>query len=433
MAPTLRAWTVPDCVSFGDLSRLALTGAAPATKEDTSQQLVTVATKAVGLNFADVFTLLGYYKAANEVRTKNMHAFCPGLEFSGVVVDVAEGITEFQKGDRVYGFTRFGAYADQVQVVPDTLQKLPSNWSFEQGAAFLVNALTAWHGLVTVAGMPLVESKSSLSPYVVVVHSAAGGVGLWASEIAARRGAVVVGIVGQHEKKRQAFLDRIQHICPAAQCMVRPKSPNEFASALRRVIIKARAEAGQEPASDSCVVPETSQSLVEQGWGADIVMECYGGPYFQPSLDVLNAGGSLATYGSTTYNGSSANKNRLAFLPLVWKYLTRPRIDPGELTGRNVRVGGFNLIFLTERTDALRQALQDCIACLTNEEEEEVGSPLVQGLNSVTPPTIGAEFDFTKAIDALQALRSGATVGKVVLVNRDNPLLSTNDMCATGR
>ena len=202
-----RAWTVPAGVAFGDLNRLKLLPCEEYS-DDGGEESVLVATRAVGLNFADVFTLLGYYKAANLVRTDHNNAFVPGLEFSGVVL---EDCGDFCKGDKVYGFTRFGAYSDLVRAKPSALRKLPSNWSFQEGAAFLVNALTAWYGLVTVAGMPDCHRTQPLQEEscVVVIHSAAGGVGLWASEIAARRGALVVGIVG-HESKVQTFYQRIR-------------------------------------------------------------------------------------------------------------------------------------------------------------------------------------------------------------------------------
>jgi hypothetical protein len=93
-------------------------------------------------------------------------------------------------------------------------------------------------------------------------------------------------------------------------------------------------------------------------------------------------------------------------------------LDPGELIGRNVRVGGFNLIFLTENTRDLSKVLQDCITCLSGNDNGD-------SLESVTPPVVGHVFGFdNEAVDALTALRSGATVAKVVLSNPNNPALS---------
>lgn len=421
-----RAWMMPKGVKFGDLNRLKLLPLIQHYPESSNtNDAVKVATRAVGLNFADVFTILGYYKAANLVRmsstsNNNNDAFVPGLEFAGIVLDDdCSSNGEFKQGDRVYGFNRFGAYADVVYAKPSSLRRLPDNWTFEQGAAFLVNALTAFYGLVIVAGIPdSATIKERDTPFVVVVQSAAGGVGLWASEIAARRGALVVGVVGD-EHKTSTFYQRILPTCPHAQCLVRRKNTNEYVTGLATAICRARSQAtGLDPPDW-----KTAADLVNAGWGCDVLMESYGGKYFAPSLNLMNAGGSIATFGSTTYNGEASN-TRLPFLPLVYKYLRRPLIDPGELVGRNLRIGGFNLIFLTERTRELSTVLEDCIACLSGTGDED-------SLESVTPPVVGSVFSFDDgAIDALNALRSGTTVGKVVLSNPNNPVLieqSAND------
>ena len=376
---------------------------------------VRLATSAVGLNFADVFTVLGYYKAANLVRGSNLDAFVPGIEFAGTLLEDVERNAEqgiaaaIKKGESCFGFVRFGSYADIVHARPEHIRRLPPTWSPGQGAAFLVNALTAWHGLVNVGGMPSLEAISKRrTPYVVLVHSASGGVGLWASEIAARRGARVVGVVGS-EDKIETFYSRIKPICPLAQCIVRANGAPTFEADLIDACKKAR---------DIDNTHSTCLEAAENGHGADLVMECYGGKYFRPSLDIINSGGSLSTYGSTTYNGDGGE--RMPLYSLIWKYLTRPRVDPGELTIRNVLVGGFNLIFLTEETDLLVQSLEACVECLGGKDDEK--ESFDDMMARVTPPLIGSTFSFDGgAVNALTALRSGKTVGKVVLTNENNP------------
>jgi alcohol dehydrogenase len=186
--------------------------------------------------------------------------------------------------------------------------------------------------------------------------------------------------------------------CPAAQCIVRDRYT--FSDDLQQAVVEARRRAlGEEPQFDA----RSLEEVVKYGWGIDYVMESYGGPYFEPSLNLINAGGNMATYGSTSYNREGGF--RLPLWSIVWQYLTRPRIDPGELTTRNIRVGGFNLIFLTERIEELNAALDQCLL-----------------LNCV--PLVGIAFDFdTQAVDALEALRSGQSIGKVVLSNTNNPML----------
>jgi len=114
---------------------------------------IAVAVRAAGLNFADVFCRLGLYEAAPPIP------FAPGFEVAGTIEAVGGGadpvtrtatMTRFQPGDRVLAVTRFGGYASRVNVPAALARPLPSGWSFEEGAAFPVVFLTAWHGLVTV-------------------------------------------------------------------------------------------------------------------------------------------------------------------------------------------------------------------------------------------------------------------------------------------
>jgi len=413
------AWTVPAGVKFGSLDKLKRLSLDNNNNDDdnndqgnyddqdTVAPQVIIATQAIGLNFADIFSVLGLYNAANQVRGSANGPFVPGLEFSGTVVVEDPNDKTFSMGDKVLGFTRFGAYSDCVKARPAYLLPLPDNWTFFEGASFIVQALTAWHGLVEVGRMPNLTNKTE-RPYVVVVHSAAGGVGLWASEIAARRGAIVIGIVGDDPQKQKAFLERILHLSPRSRCLIRGVEAS-FGSRLAECLLQIHRD------NSDIKVPQDYTSLTElatAGLGADMIMECLGGKYFQASFDCLNSRGALVTYGSTSYVSPGKGLN---WVRLVVRYLTRPRIDPGQLTSRNIRLGGFNLIFLTERQDELRQQLQDCIDCLSGGTGE---------LANVTRPVIGRVFDFaTETIHAMEYFKGGQTVGKIVLDNANNPLV----------
>lgn len=394
------SWMVPKGVKFGRLDRLQILPEDMSVDDDgDDDQKVIVATKAIGLNFADIFTVLGLYSAANKIR--NGKNFVPGLEFSGIVKNEND-LHPFVKNDRVLGFTRFGAYSDYVKVPPIFLKKLPASWSFEQGASFIVQALTAWHGLVEIGGMPLVhKDEDRTKPYVVVVHSASGGVGLWASEIAARRGATVLGIVGS-EGKIKVFNERILDLSPSSRVMLRGNE-KDFAKRLASELKNIHSLGKEHKDTDLSYLAETQR-------GADIVMESLGGKYFKASYESLNSNGALVTFGSTSYVSPGLG---LDFIRLIYRYITRPRIDPGELTSRNLRICGFNLIYLTENTNELERELNECIKCLGNSDYPD--------LEKVTPPVIGEVFDFkTQAVTAMEKLKSGKTVGKIVLSNADN-------------
>jgi NADPH:quinone reductase-like Zn-dependent oxidoreductase len=276
------SWVVPKGVSFSSLDRLQFQPMEINEICDNSQ-LLWVSTRAIGVNFADIFCLLGLYSAANQVRCSD--SFCPGLEYAGLIVD--DPTITFAKGQRVLGFTRFGSYADNVHVPPHLLHPLSDSWSFSQGSAFLVQALTAWHGLVEIGRLPKGENK------VVLIHSAAGGVGLWASEVAARRGATVILVVGS-EAKRQAFEDRIFPLKPQSRVLIRGEVKS-FAKSLAEVLCIVHGSAVNLPKQQ--VLP----FVRDKGHGVDLVMESLGGQYFTDSFEAINRGGTLITFGSTSY------------------------------------------------------------------------------------------------------------------------------------
>src|SRR5215510_2175281 len=107
-----------------------------------------IAVRAVGLNFADLAATLGLYSATPQ------GSFIPGLEFAGVieasgpVSPAARNTHNFRVGDRVAGVTRFGGYATAVNAGLDYLWPMREDWSFAEAAAFPVQALTAWYGLI---------------------------------------------------------------------------------------------------------------------------------------------------------------------------------------------------------------------------------------------------------------------------------------------
>lgn len=115
------------------------------------------------------------------------------------VDEVGPGVTLLEKGDRVYGFTRFGAYVSHVNVPETYCRRMPSSWSFAEGAAFLVQGLTAWHAMIELGAAKKGQS--------VLVHSAAGGVGALAMELCQKIGASPIATIGS-EKKVSFLMER---------------------------------------------------------------------------------------------------------------------------------------------------------------------------------------------------------------------------------
>jgi len=145
---------------------------------------VLVKIEAAGLNFIDVYQRNGHYKVPVP--------FTLGQEAAGTVAAVGVGVAEPKVGDRVAYPTVLGAYAEYAVVPADRVVRLPDGVSAKQGAAAMLQGLTA-HYLAT-STYPLKPEDACL------VHAAAGGVGLLLCQIAKLRGGRVLGTVSTREK-----------------------------------------------------------------------------------------------------------------------------------------------------------------------------------------------------------------------------------------
>ncbi|KAJ1723088.1 hypothetical protein LPJ61_005863 [Coemansia biformis] len=154
----------------------------PAPKDD--ELLVRV--DSVGANFFDILTIQGKY------QIKPPFPFIPGAEFSGTVVRAAVGDGRLKPGDRVFGSTDSGAYAEYTSVPPQQCLPIPSTLSFEQAAGLYITYPTSYAALVLRAALRSGEW--------VLVHAAAGGVGVAALQIAKALGAKVIAAVGSDDK-----------------------------------------------------------------------------------------------------------------------------------------------------------------------------------------------------------------------------------------
>lgn len=190
----------------------------------------------------------------------------------------------------------------------------------------------------------------------MLIHSAAGGVGLQAMKLAQALGARPTGTVGSEEKaswlRQQGFED----------VLVREA---DFARQLQRD---------------------------ERGF--DLVLDAIGGKVQSASFDALNPMGRLVVFGAAEFTPSH---NRPNYLKAAWRYLRRPRYDVMEMISSNRSVLAFNLIWLWEQKDRMQALL---------EELQTIALP---------PPHVGHRFAFDDAHRALALLRSGQSVGKVVL------------------
>ena len=151
--------------------------------------------QAVGLNYIDVYHRTGLYPQDLP--------FTPGVEGAGVVDAVGEGVTTLLAGDRVAYAGPIGGYAEQRLIDADRLVKLPDEIAFDQAAAMMLQGLTAHM---------LLRSVYKVKPGdTILIHAAAGGVGLIVCQWASALGATVIGTVGSDEKAELARTHGCHH------------------------------------------------------------------------------------------------------------------------------------------------------------------------------------------------------------------------------
>ncbi|HEX3347881.1 MAG TPA: quinone oxidoreductase [Acetobacteraceae bacterium] len=152
---------------------------------------------AVGVNYIDIYFRTGLYKTNVPVTL--------GMEAAGTIVAVGEGVTSLRPGDRVaYAGGPLGAYATERVIAAERLVKLPDGIDFKTAAAMMLQGMTAQY---------LLRRTYRVKPgETIVVHAAAGGVGLIMCQWAKHLGATVVGIVSTEEKAELARAHGAAHV-----------------------------------------------------------------------------------------------------------------------------------------------------------------------------------------------------------------------------
>jgi NADPH2:quinone reductase len=229
--------------------------------------------EAAGLNFIDVYHRGGLYQQPLP--------FTPGVEGAGVVESIGPNVTNVKPGDRVAYAGPVGGYAEERLIDADRLVKLPDAISSEQAAGMMLQGMTAQMLLRSV--FPVHEGDS------ILIHAAAGGVGLIMCQWAAALGATVIGTVGTDEKAELAR----QHGCKHPIVY----SKQDFVAEVQRIT---------------------------KGEKLPVVYDSVGRDTFMRSLDCLKHRGLMVSFG----NASGPVE---PFSPLVLSqkgslYLTRPTL-----------------------------------------------------------------------------------------------------------
>lgn len=216
-------------------------------KPDVRPGMALIKVHAIGVNFADTRFRQGTYVVKPKLPDT------PGMEAAGVIEAVGDGVTDLKPGMRVAAFT-VKSYADYCQAPAPMVIPLPDAVSFEHGAAFPIQVMTAYHMLHT--------ADSTGPGKTVLVHAAAGGVGIVAVQLAKAAGARVLGTVGS-DAKVQLVLDH------GADAVINYDT-QKFADEVLRLT---------------------------DGRGVDLILDAVGKPTFEEGLRCLAPFGHLILFG----------------------------------------------------------------------------------------------------------------------------------------
>ena len=305
---------------------------------------IRIAVKASGVNFADLMMRMGMYPEAPKPP------FTPGYEVAGEVTEIGSAVLpgKFTKGDRVVAAAKFGAYASEITVSIAQARKMPDAMTWEEGASIPVNWGTAWVALEEMARVRKGDR--------VLVHSAAGGVGVAAVQIAVAAGATVVGLTGSPAKS-QAIRDL--------------------------------------GASDVWSNEEWAGRDKER---FDIIIEAIGGAELKRCYSRLQPAGRVVTFGVSSMIGGE----KRSILKVAGTMLKMPFFTPLGLMNANKGIFGLNMLKMFEP-----------------DQIERVGSALDHVMDGFRAKkfraVVGKTFPLAEAGAAQSHLQSRGNVGKVVL------------------
>ena len=244
--------------NYGDAGVLKLSENEPAPRAGNGRAVVKI--YAAGLNFIDIYQRKGIY--AHELP------FIPGFEGSGVVQEVGKGVRGVHAGDRVAYTGQLGSYSEYLDVDAEKLIPLPKGMSFEEGAAFPLQGMTA-HYLIN-------DYRKLRRKDTVLIHAAAGGVGLLLVQWVKHLGATVIGTVSTEEKARVAKEAGADYVILYSQ--------QNFAAEVRHLT---------------------------EGLGVQLILDGVGKTTFNGNLDAVAKFGHIVIFGSSSGPADPISPNSL--------------------------------------------------------------------------------------------------------------------------
>jgi NADPH:quinone reductase-like Zn-dependent oxidoreductase len=313
---------------------------------------VRISVHAAGINFADTMARVGLYPDAPK------HPCVLGYEVAGEIESVGEGVANLEVGDRVMAGTRFNGQAELVAVAAEQVLPLPDRLSFEQGAAFLVNYGTAYAALILMGGLREGDR--------LLIHAAAGGVGIAATQLARNVGAEIFGTASP--AKHEAI----------------------------------RAQGVAHPIDYRNQDFEAEVMRITAGEGVDLVIDALGPASFRKDYRLLRQGGAMVMFGLSEASTSGARSVPAALRSLLAMPLaTMPWWKSLALMNENKGVFGLNMLSWWDREGNL----------------DRLTAPLLGDLEAGRlEPVVAEAFPFERAGEAHRFIAERRNVGKVLLL-----------------
>ena len=307
---------------------------------------VRVAVRAAGINFADILARMGLYQDAPKPP------LVVGYEVAGTIEALGAGVDTSRVGERVLALTRFGGYGSHVVVSADAAVPLPEKMSFEEGAALPVTYLTAYHMMIYLGNLHRGER--------ILIHSAGGGVGIAAIQLARWRGAEIYGTAsaGKHARLRELG---VAH-------------PIDYRSEDFEEVVRRETD----------------------GAGVHMALDAVGGRSFKKSYRSLGKNGRLFCFGVSSFAPGQTRQMWQTAKGLV----TMPWFHPVKLMTDNKAVFGVNLGQLWDEAEVLQGEMVELLRLYDE---------------GVVAPEVDRAFPHTEAAAAHRYIQDRRNFGKVVL------------------
>lgn len=310
---------------------------------------VRVRVEASGINFADIVARMGQYQDFPGIPG------VPGYEVAGTIDAVGKGVDSSWMGKSVLGMTKFLGYSDVVCVPETQVVQRPACMTIEEAGGFPVTYLTTYQLIIAMGGLKAGET--------MLVHSAGGGVGISAIQMAKYLGAKVIGTAStsKHDFLRGIGVDHL---------------------------IDYRTEDFEKRTLE-----------ITEGKGVELVLDAVGGKSFKQSFRVLSATGRLGMFGFST----ATTGKRPSFWSVLKGALNMPwfQFNPVTLMNQNKGVFGVNMGRMWHEGPRIKLWLEHLMQMV---EEGHL------------KPHIDRTFSFEEAPEAHHYIQDRKNIGKVLLI-----------------